>query len=80
MPIVRGLIFTDHARLNMQRRGIEEADVREVWENHDIAYPGTHPRRATVVRVGTARNGLRLCIVVDGKRPRLVVTAYWGEQ
>jgi hypothetical protein len=80
MPIVQGLIFTDHARLNMERRGIEEADVRRVWDNHDISYPGTNPKRDTVVRVGTARNDRRLCVVVDEGKPRLIVTAYWGDE
>lgn len=73
------LIFTDHVKEAMMRRGVTTSDVEVAWENHHTTYPGTNPKRDTIVRVGTGRNGKPLAVVVDGKKPFVIVTAYWKE-
>lgn len=74
----RWLIFTKHVREGMADRNIKKGDVRTAADNHDTTYPGTHKTRETIVKVGTASDGRRLCVVVDAKKEHLVVTAYWA--
>lgn len=69
-------IFTDHARLNMGRRAISEAEVLAVMENHHTTFPGTNPKTATTVLVGVGTDGSDLCVVVGKRKPFLVITAY----
>ena len=73
----RRLIFSTHALEEMQEREIKRRDVRTAVNNHDTTYPGTHKTRPTVVKVGTAPDGRRLRVVLDAKKERVVVTAYW---
>ena len=71
-------IFSKHALEEMRERQITKRDVRTVINNHDTTYPGTHKTRPTVVKVGTAPDGRRLRVVLDAKKERVVVTAYWA--
>ena len=70
-------IITDHAKSNMARRAVTEAHVREALAASDITYPGSNKDRETMVKEGLCQDGRRLCVVVDKKKPRVVVTAYW---
>jgi hypothetical protein len=72
-------IYTNHVRDEMGRRRITEEDVEAALANHHTSYPGTNPGRATIVRVGTGMNGRSLCVVVDGRKEYVVVTAFWRE-
>jgi hypothetical protein len=74
----RRIVFSAHALEVMHGRKISRRDVRTALDNHDTSYPGTHRTRATVVKVGTASGERRLCVVVDAKQERVVVTAYWA--
>ena len=69
-------ILTDHARQNMERRGISEADVLAVMDNHHTTFPGTHQKNNTVVLVGTGTDGTGVCVVVGKRKRHLVITAY----
>jgi Domain of unknown function (DUF4258) len=72
-------IFTKHALEEMKLRRVTRRDVRAALDNHDTTYPGTHPTRPTVVKIGTAR-GKRLAVVVDETNLRRVVTSYWKDE
>jgi hypothetical protein len=74
----RRLIFTPHVLDAMREREISKKSVRTAVDNHDTTYPGTHRTRDTIVKVGTASDGRRLCVVVDAKKERVVVTSYWA--
>jgi hypothetical protein len=71
------LVFSGHAREQMHRRGITEADVEAAVENADITHPGSDKRRENLVKVGTAPDGRRLSVVVKKRRQHIVVSAYW---
>ena len=74
----RRLIFTKHVLKGMRLRGITRNDVRTAVKNHDTTYPGTHPTRETIVKVGTTSNGRRLAVVLSLPKERVVVTSYWA--
>ncbi len=68
--------FTRHARQQMARRAITEADVQGVLRRPiGSALPGSRPD--TVVLVGVGRGGSRLKVVVDSADWNTVVTTYW---
>lgn len=74
----RKLIFTKHALDQMSRRQIKKKDVEMAAGNHHTTYPGTHNGHTTLVMVGTGTGARTLCVVVDRRRRRVVVTAYWS--
>jgi hypothetical protein len=75
-----GLYYTSHAAEQMERRGILTEDVESALETCDTTFPGSDKRRENEVRVGTACDGSRLCVVVKRERPFIVVTAYPAEE
>ncbi len=79
LPPIHDFIFTDHARMEMERRDISEGEVAQVL---------THPEQAEMVRTGRAVYQARLIlgeppgtfllrVFVDIDRtPPHIVTAY----
>lgn len=64
-------IYTDHARDQMADRRITEGEVEFCLNNPEITRPGD---RGTIILTAHP-NGRYIKIVVDGKRPRVIVTA-----
>lgn len=70
------LVFSGHAREQMERRKITETDVEDALGCADTNYPGSN--RENLVHVGTTEDGRRLHVVTNKRREHIVVTAYWG--
>lgn len=63
------LIYTRHARTQMERRRISKQNIEDALDRYHTTYPGTNPGGATVVYVGTVtsnRDRRDLAVVVDG--------------
>jgi len=66
--------FYPHALRQMQKRGISHAEVLQVLENHETAYPSHEPGRE--VRTRTI-DGRRIAVVIEPTMPDdWVVTAF----
>jgi len=80
VPQVREYRFTEHARLEMERRGIDEEEVAEVLlapEQAEVVRPGRVVYQSRFER-GEAGQVYLLRVFVDVERePAEVVTAYW---
>jgi len=80
IPLIKEYRLTDHARFQMERRGVEEADVARVLsapEQAEVVRPGRMVYQSRFERGEYGRVYL-LRVVVDVERePAEVVTAYW---
>ena len=80
IPPVREYRFTEHARLQMERRGIEEGEVAEVLlapEQAEEVRPGRVVYQSRFERGGGGRVYLLRVIGDVDREPAEVVTAYW---
>lgn len=81
IPLVdlRQAVLTDHARRQMARRGLAEADVRDVLEQAELIEP-VRPGRIVVQKtlsLGTTPRNYMLRVFVDvDRKPPEIVTAY----
>ena len=81
IPLVdlRQAVLTDHARRQMARRGLAEADVRDVLEQPEHIEP-VRPGRIVVQKslsLGTPPRNYMLRVFVDvDRKPPEIVTAY----
>ena len=80
MSDLRSAHITDHARLAMARRGITEAQVRQVLWAPQAVVRGNRPGREVAqgtVTLGDPPQRVLLRVVVEvGREPREVVTVY----
>ena len=74
------LRLSNHAKLQMRRRGVAVEDLRSALANSHTSYPGTNDSGDTVVKVGTTSGGRDLCVVVRLQDHTYVVTAFWKEE
>ncbi len=83
IPLVKEYRLTDHARFQMERRGVEGSDVARVLsapEQAEVVRPGRVVYQSRFER-GKAGRVYLLRVVVDVERePAEVVTAYWTSQ
>ena len=68
--------ISKHARFEMRRRGIQEADVMRVIRNPGQILPSAKGRRIYQNFIGRARRTLLRVIVAEDARGYHVVTAY----
>ena len=76
---LRSYVVTDHARLEMQRRNITEAEIAAVLaapEQYQEVRPGRCVYQSRVTAEGTTRVYLLRVFVDTGREPPQVVTAY----
>ena len=79
-PLVREYRLTEHARFEMERRGVEEADVAAVLsmpEQVAVVRPGRVVYQSRFKRGENSREYLLRVFVDVDREPAEVVTAYW---
>ena len=80
MSRLAGAVFTDHARRQMARRGIEEAQVRltiEAPEWRGEIRPGRVAAQRSFTRGAPPRPFLLRVLVDIDRTPPEIVTGYW---
>lgn len=83
VPPVKEYRLTAHARLEMERRGVEEAEVAAVLsapEQAQVVRPGRVVHQSRFERGEPSRMYLLRVLVDVDREPAEVVTAYWSSK